>query len=117
MDEALKALCLAVMMAIASGVGAQGLPDPTRPPASLLRGTGGGAVDSAPTAPALPQLQSILIAPHEGGRHVAVIDGQTLRLGDTYKGAVLASVTPTGVVLKTGNKRQVLKLFPAVPSR
>jgi MSHA biogenesis protein MshK len=44
---------------------------------------------------------------------VAVIDGQTVRLGERYKGAQLTQMTETEVVLQRGSERQVLKLFPA----
>ena len=110
-------LAVALAMGASGGAGAgaaQGLPDPTRPPASLLRGAG-GAPDAAPGVPALPQLQSILIAPHQGGRHVAVIDGQTVRLGDKFQGAVLTRVTETQVELRQGSKRQILTLYPSTP--
>ncbi len=95
---------------------AQALPDPTRPPAFLQRGGRVPASESA-AAPALPRLQSILIARHPGGRHVAVIDGHTLRPGDKFKGAVLTSVSESEAVLQRGQQRQVLKLFPATPTR
>lgn len=122
MDEAVKprhrmlraaAGGLAVLAVVGSmSARAQNLPDPTRPPAFLQRG--GVAPDSSvAAAPVLPRLQSILIARHPGGRHVAVIDGHTLRLGDKYKGAVLVSVTETAVILQNGKQRQVLKLYPA----
>lgn len=123
MDEAVNRrrllLCLALAGAAAACANAAPLPDPTRPPAALLAGSvsvsaGAGAAQALPAA---PQLQSILIAPHAGGRHVVVIDGQTLRPGDKFRGAVLASVSATQVVLQHGSKRQVLTLFPVAPSR
>ena len=104
-------LALAVAL-LSCGVQAQDLPDPTRPPAVLTAPSGPDAAVAAG-----PQLQSVLIAPHEGGRRIAVIDGQTLRLGDKYKGALLASMSDTEVVLVQGKQRQVLKLFPAPTPR
>lgn len=87
---------------------AQALVDPTRPPASLgMRG------DPAPGAgDGLPRLQSVLISPRAGGRQVAVIDGETVRLGDSYKGARVARMSQTEVVLVRGRERQVLRLDP-----
>ena len=114
MDEAVNANIIQALLAgaalFAANSQAQALEDPTRPPASLMQAAPGSAVPAAPSA---PQLQSVLIARHDGGRHVAVIDGQTVRLGEHYKGAVLASMTETEVVLQRGSERQVLKLFPA----
>lgn len=92
---------------------AQDLPDPTRPPESLLSQRGVAGAMPAVATPSGPQLQSVLIARHSGGRHVAVIDGQMLKLGDKYKGAVLTRMTEHEVVLVSGTTRQVLKLYPA----
>lgn len=87
---------------------AQALADPTRPPAALgMRGDVSGAVGDG-----LPRLQSVLIAPHAGGRQVAVIDGETVRLGDSYKGARVARMSQTEVELVRGRERQVLRLEP-----
>ena len=116
MDEAVSATTIKTLLAFAAmcaaNAHAQALEDPTRPPANLMQTAPGGAV---PAAPSEPRLQSVLIARHDGGRHVAVIDGQTVRLGEHYKGALLASMTETEVVLQRGSERQVLKLFPVAP--
>ncbi len=108
----LFALAFAAAYGAAGLARAEGLPDPTRPPASLMAGATAGSA-AVVASSAAPQLQSVLIAAHEGGRRVAVIDGQTLRVGDKFKGARLASMTDTEVVLVQGKQRQILKLFPA----
>ncbi len=88
---------------------AQSLADPTRPPAALgVRADGNGA---ASAGDALPRLQSVLIS-RAGGRQVAVIDGETVRLGDSFKGARVTRMTQTAVELVRGNERQVLRLEP-----
>ena len=84
------------------------LPDPTRPPAALGLRAG---LDAA--GDGLPRLQSVLISPRQGGRHVAVIDGETVRLGDRFKGARVARMSQTEVELVRGRERQVLQLHPA----
>jgi MSHA biogenesis protein MshK len=111
MDEAVNAHIAKALLAAAAFLGAhaQALDDPTRPPAALISAEAGGV--AAPAAPGVPQLQSVLIARHPGGRHVAVIDGQTVRLGGRFKGAVVSRMTETEVVLSRGAERQVLKLF------
>jgi MSHA biogenesis protein MshK len=112
----LRLIAAAALMAAAQAA-AQALPDPTRPPASILAPASAASADAAP-ASAGPQLQSVLIARHPGGRHVAVIDGQTVQLGDKYKGALLTRMTATEVVLVNGKSRQVLKLYPtATPTK
>jgi MSHA biogenesis protein MshK len=54
-----------------------------------------------------------LTAREPGGRQVAVIDGETVRLGASFHGAVLVRMTDTEVELRRGANRQVLKLFAA----
>ena len=119
MDEAVSrlrsasTLLLPLLAMLACGnARAQALSDPTRPPANLLAPAG---VASVPVSSA-PRVQSILIARQTGGRHVAVIDGQTVRLGENFRGARLERMTETEVTLVKGNERQVLRLFPASPA-
>jgi MSHA biogenesis protein MshK len=98
------AACLALLAA--SGAGAQALQDPTRPPAAATpTPVASGSVSAG------PQLQSILIARAAGGRHVAVIDGETVRLGETFHGAKVARIGENEVVLVRGGERQVLRLY------
>lgn len=97
------AALLALAGSLAPAAHAQSLPDPTRP----ALGSGPGAA-----APAPPQLQVVLIGSGSAGRRVAVISGQTLRIGDKFGGAVLASISSNEVVLREGNTVRVLKLFP-----
>lgn len=86
----------------------ESMPDPTRPPAAMNAPL---AQPGGPVASAGPQLQSILVALTPGGRRVAVIDGKTLRQGQRYGDSVVETINPTEVVLRKGNRRQVLKLF------
>lgn len=101
-------LISALLLSVAAQAAAQ-LPDPTRPPAAPA-GAGSASVIAAP---APPRLQSVLISREPGGRRVAVIDGQTVRLGGTLKGAVLSRISPGEVELTRGKQREVLKLAPA----
>jgi MSHA biogenesis protein MshK len=96
---ALSALLAALSVASAHG---QVLPDPTRP----AIGPGSGSV--AVAAPA--QLQVVLIGNGTAGRRVAVISGQTLRIGDKFDGAVLVGISHNEAVLRTGTKLKVLRL-------
>lgn len=105
-EAVIRTCCLLAAAALSlalAGAHAQSLQDPTRPPAMLAAGESGAGT-------AGPQLQSVLIARQPGGRHVAVIDGDTVRLGDEYKGARVARITQDSVELVRGKERQVLKL-------
>ncbi len=106
-------LPMLVLLCCMSSLRAQQMPDlilsdPTRPATLAPGGAAGTAADvNAP----LGQLQSVLIA--RSGRRVAVISGQTLRVGDKFGGAVVVSMSDNSVLLKKGSKVHALKLFPA----
>ncbi|MDH5534224.1 MAG: MSHA biogenesis protein MshK [Betaproteobacteria bacterium] len=97
------AAAIALMPAAA---GAQGLNDPTRPPAGML-----GSDSAALGTSSAPVLQSVIISP--AGK-AAIINGEMVRLGGTIGGARLVSVLESEVVLKEGGEEQVLKLYPGV---
>jgi MSHA biogenesis protein MshK len=108
MDEAVKTLILTTFAGLALAhlpAGAQTLNDPTRPPAALNMSRAGGGEPNGN-----PRLQSVLISPRAGGRHVAVIDGETVRLGQSFRGARVARMSQTEVELVRGTERQVLRL-------
>ena len=112
MDEAVKTIAAAIGLGaclVAGAAPAQALRDPTRPPAGLTAGQG-GAARIAPAAPRAPQLQSVLVSRQPGGRHVAVIDGETVRVGDRVAGARVTRIGQNEVELRRGEARQVLTL-------
>ena len=115
MDEAMKRLACCLLLAAANLASAQALQDPTRPPAVLMAAQGGAAQGAAAPADRAPQLQSVLIARQPGGRHIAVIDGETLRLGELYKGARVTRIEQDAVELTRGRARQVLTLHAPAP--
>lgn len=106
-------LCLGLGLGLGLGLAgaarAQTIADPTQPPPESMTLPS----SSAPPAPVShgPQLQSVLVGEH--GREVAVIDGQTVRVGQKIDGAVLVRVGKNEAVLQRGAVRQVLHLFPA----
>ena len=81
---------------------AQILDDPTKPPSEL----GAGAVDTETN-----DLQSIIFSPT---RRAAIINGQTVELGEKAGDVRLIEVSEGGVVLQGAKGRQVLTLFPNV---
>lgn len=100
-----RLFCMVLLLADAAH--AQ-LVDPTQPPPEARLTP--GAQPAAPAVPQGPRLQSVLIGSH--GRQVAVIDGQTVRKGEKFNGAVLVEVRKNQVVLQNGRNKQVLTLFP-----
>lgn len=104
MAQTMKILLTLLALVGASVAHAQAVQDPTRPPQALLRPIAGGADAGA------PQLQSILIGRGAGGRRVAVIDGETVRVGDRVAGARVAAINAADVQLQRGGKHEILKL-------
>jgi MSHA biogenesis protein MshK len=104
MKPALGAALLALLLA--GGAHAQPLQDPTKPPPAATPVAGGSLAPAAG-----PQLQSILIGRAAGGRHVAVIDGETVRQGESFRGAKVVRIGENEVELVRGGERQVLRLF------
>jgi MSHA biogenesis protein MshK len=85
---------------------AEGLVDPTRPPAMIE-----SAGEQAASASAGPVVQSILISPT---RRIATINGQAFKQGDKYGEARVVKITENEVVIRNGQEMQTLKLFPQV---
>ena len=104
------AAACAVLILISACAHAQELTDPTRPPASIAA----PPALSGEKLNTIPELQSVLISPT---RRVAVIDGQTVALGEKFGEARVVRIAEDEVVLRNGQDRQVLKLFPMVEKR
>ena len=118
MDEAVKTrmtLGMAALLALVAGLvhaaapSSQGLPDPTRPPAAAAPAQAGADAASA----AVPQLQSVLVGQAAGERRVAVIDGESVRVGESFRGARVVRIADNEVELLRGRERQVLRLYAA----
>jgi MSHA biogenesis protein MshK len=104
---AVAACCL--LISVLSPLHAEDLPDPTRPPASILAPAAGAGRDA--TENQSSGLHSIIISET---RRAAIIDGQTVELGGEHENARLIEVNEGGVVLQRAQSRQVLTLFPDV---
>ncbi|PHV51299.1 MSHA biogenesis protein MshK [Janthinobacterium sp. BJB301] len=104
---ALRAPFLALSLAW-PGAQAQALDDPTRPPAALW-----APANAAPVVAARPQLQSVLISTQPGGRRLAVIDGQTVKVGGKVGDAMVTEIHDTAVVLRRGKSLETFKLYPS----
>jgi MSHA biogenesis protein MshK len=115
MDDAVSArLLIIALLAVPLCAGAQsraGLSDPTRPPPEILQPQAPGSMP-APSGPRKPVLQSVLVGKGHEGREVAVIDGEIVRKGETFHGAVLEEVGANVAVLRRGKKTETLILFP-----
>jgi MSHA biogenesis protein MshK len=94
-------------------VWAQGLDDPTRPPAALQGDRGKPAGGTSAPAQALV-LQSVIIS--DAGRS-AIISGRHVSVGAKIGNARLVQVAENEVVLLAGGERRTLRLFPSVSKR
>lgn len=112
-----KLSCMLGCMAMLAGPVCAQVMDPTEPPAIVRKAMEGpGATAGAQPEPlvAAPRLQSVLIS---SKRRIAVIDGETVRVGQRHRGAVVASIEPTRVVLVRGKGKEILKLYPTPPGK
>jgi MSHA biogenesis protein MshK len=100
------AALLAGVWAGAAPVGAQGIADPTRPPAALSPAQTGDAGE-----PALPVLHSIKISPTERS---AIIGSETVRQGGRFGDARVIKITENEVVLRSAAGTEILRLYPDV---
>jgi MSHA biogenesis protein MshK len=110
----MSARLLAIILAAPLCAAAQShaaLPDPTRPPPEALQPQSPSTVP-APGGPRKPVLQSVLVGKGHEGREVAVIDGEVVRKGQAFHGAILEEVGANVAVLRRGNKTETLILFP-----
>ena len=98
---------LSVGLSLPLSVGAQALPDPTRPSVGYDASLAYGEQDG-------PVLQSIMLSPQ---RKSAIISGVKVDLGGKYADAKLIRVSEGEVVLWRGGESQTLKLFPGVEKR
>jgi MSHA biogenesis protein MshK len=106
----LKSACVVILLGVCGG--AQAALDPTQPPASVLT----ASANASERAATVPVLQSIV----RGGRQShAVINGQTLQVGDQLDGAQLRAIYAHSVVLERQGQQQVLRLVEPImkPSR
>lgn len=84
---------------------AEVLRDPTRPPNvhSIVRDKETEIVRRG------PQLQAVIISEN---RRSAIISNRSVNMGDTIDGAQIIRINESEVVLKTGDRLQILKLYP-----
>ncbi len=101
----LQGLILWSLGIIGAAATAEVLPDPLRPPAAPV------ADSSAPVTNSGPILQSVFIS---SGRKVAVINGQSVQVGDKIGEARVLRIAEGEVVLAQGKESQTLKLFPGL---
>ena len=100
------ALVAALAIAQAQAASAQTTADPTRPPAALMDNAGQASV------PPETVLQSVLIP--KRGKPLAVIGGQTVKLGELFDDRRLVKVSEREVVLEGPNGKESLPLTPGV---
>lgn len=99
-------LALALAGLVALPAIAQSVVDPTRP-------AGGAPVPSGQSlaAPAGPHLQSVLVSPQ---RRVAIINGETVTVGDMVGEARVVRILESEVVLRAGDEVRIVKMYPDI---
>jgi MSHA biogenesis protein MshK len=100
-----KRLLMALLGVLSGVAGAQGLPDPTRPPV-LVEG------EPAATTNAPSGLQSIVRRAQ--GKSAAVINGKYVELGGKVGDATLTRIDEDSVELRSASGRETMYLTPGV---
>ncbi|HMJ50082.1 MAG TPA: hypothetical protein VK440_05920 [Burkholderiales bacterium] len=100
--------CSVIFVLLGHPARAENPPDPTRPPMVVEGPPSSGAFASSLV------LQSVFISPR---LKVAIINGEPVKLGDSYGSAKVVKISESGVVLDTDGKLQTLKLFPSVEKK
>lgn len=115
----MRAVCLAVfLLPIAAPVAAsENLPDPTRPPPEFggdaaAAGAFGAAPGGGAATAGRQGLQSVVL--HKKGRSYALINGETVRLGDMVGDKKLVRISEGEVMLSGPQGQEILKLTPGV---
>ncbi|MFL6622704.1 MAG: hypothetical protein ACJ8J7_04155 [Sulfurifustaceae bacterium] len=99
----MRSVLAIVLVVVTATVHAGALSDPTQP-------VGFGARRAAPApVPAGPVLQSTMVSPD---RKVAVISGKTVKVGDTFDGAVVTDIKPYEVRMTRGGRETTLRMLP-----
>lgn len=102
--------CYALMVALLVPASALAL-DPTQPPRALAPAIGITGDAQVPL-----RLQAIVRTPHAAQ---AVINGQSLRVGERVDGARVVAINPRSVLIERQGRRELLKLVAPLitPSR
>ena len=96
---------MALPLVAACAAAAQGLTDPTRPPAAFV------SPETGDSAAAAPVLQSVMIS---SAARTAIIGGETVKLGGKYGDARVIRITENEVVLRSASGTETLKMYPGV---
>ena len=108
--KALFYACSFILALVEYPARGENLTDPTRPPLVVEAPASSAAGTSASTL----ILQSVLISP----RHkIAIINGETVKLGGMYGTARVVKISESGVVLNVDGSLQTLRLFPGVEKK
>lgn len=107
-DTAVFIACGLALLAVMTVAQAQGLPDPTRPPAAVT------ALPDAKGGPT-PETASVqTIIQRQGARPAAVINGEYVELGGRVGDARVVRITDGAVTLRSDGSQEVLTLTPGI---
>lgn len=107
-DTAVFIACGLALLAVMTVAQAQGLPDPTRPPAAAIEVLSDAKGEPVPAA----SVQTII--QRQGARPAAVINGEYVELGGRVGDARVVRITDAAVTLRTDGSQEVLTLTPGI---
>ena len=96
---------------MATASGAAITQDPTQPPLTMAApGSSGSRANTPPSS----TIQSIT---RRGGQHYAMINGETVKAGDTVSEGRIVQITDNAVIIRSTAGLTTLKIFPDVDKR
>lgn len=107
-DTAVFIACGLALLAVMTVAQAQGLPDPTRPPAAAIEALSDAKGEPVPAA----SVQTII--QRQGARPAAVINGEYVELGGRVGDARVVRITDGAVTLRSDGSQEVLTLTPGI---
>lgn len=105
MAKHLTLACLSLFLSMSHSSWADSVVDPTQPPAGL------NSISTADTGTDASTIQSVTLTKKQ---RYAMINGETVKVGDTIKAGRIIQITETEVWVRSGNEVSRIALFPNV---
>ena len=104
-------MCAAIAVGGLTSVALAQVPDPTRPPTAAGLATGatpeGGIVAGNENA-----VQAVFVRP--GGKSTAIVNGQTIRIGDPWGDKRVIRISEKEIVLRGDGGRESIPIYPGI---
>ncbi|MFA5171362.1 MAG: hypothetical protein WC426_07330 [Sulfuriferula sp.] len=105
MAKHLTLACLSLLLSVSHSGWADSVADPTQPPAGL------NSMSTTDTGTDASTIQSVTLTKKQ---RYAMINGETVKIGDTINAGRIIQITESDVWVRSGNEVSRIPLFPNV---